>query len=143
MPTEPNQLALKAAEEVRQKLFALSGYKEQPKFFKEDEVAQVIYCNQIKLHEQIDAAREALQEARKAIQLRGEQLDGLLAHCGKEGGECSGCAKIICPFGEELHFHHDGCPACCNAPKDNPVFLNRNKIDNITDTIDAVLKIIC
>lgn len=38
------------------------------------------------------------------------QLDHLLAHC--KDPECSTCAKIICPHGEELHFHHDGCPSC-------------------------------
>jgi hypothetical protein len=43
------------------------------------------------------------------------QLDALLNHCDKEGGECSVCAQIICPHKESLHFHHDGCPACVVA----------------------------
>lgn len=98
--------------------------------------AQTLLRNEVK---ERDAARKALEDARDAIELRGTQLDALLAHCGKEGGECSGCAKIICPFEEELHFHHDGCPACCNAPKDNPALLKRQKIDNIITTIDSVL----
>lgn len=25
---------------------------------------------------------------------------------------CEQCADVCCPFGEPLHFHHDGCPAC-------------------------------
>ena len=29
------------------------------------------------------------------------------------GGECCDqCAQIFCPYGEPLHFHHDGCPCC-------------------------------
>lgn len=27
-------------------------------------------------------------------------------------GECIICGSIICPHGEPLHYHHDGCPAC-------------------------------
>lgn len=26
--------------------------------------------------------------------------------------ECSLCAERDCPFGEPLHYHHDGCPCC-------------------------------
>lgn len=26
--------------------------------------------------------------------------------------ECEICAVRDCPFGEPLHYHHDGCPAC-------------------------------
>lgn len=26
--------------------------------------------------------------------------------------ECPDCGRIICPYHEPLHFHHDGCPAC-------------------------------
>lgn len=26
--------------------------------------------------------------------------------------ECLDCARIVCPYHEPLHFHHDGCPAC-------------------------------
>ncbi len=39
-----------------------------------------------------------------------KKLDALLNHCPYP--ECNECAKIICPFGNSLHFHHDGCPAC-------------------------------
>jgi len=36
--------------------------------------------------------------------------DALLAHC--PDSECTICSKIVCPHGEPLHFHHDGCPSC-------------------------------
>jgi hypothetical protein len=39
-----------------------------------------------------------------------QKLDRLLNHC--QDGECSECAKIICPFEDPMHFHHDGCPSC-------------------------------
>lgn len=46
-----------------------------------------------------------------------EIANRLLAHMDdgthQEGGECSVCAAICCPHGEPFHFHHDGCPACC------------------------------
>jgi len=38
--------------------------------------------------------------------------DELLNHCDKEQGECSVCGRIVCPFKDPLHFHHDGCPSC-------------------------------
>jgi hypothetical protein len=37
----------------------------------------------------------------------------LLAHC--PGPECFTCGEAVCPHGEPLHFHHDGCPSCCEA----------------------------
>lgn len=40
----------------------------------------------------------------------GEMLDQLFNHCPI--GECSECAKIVCPHGDPFHLHHDGCPAC-------------------------------
>jgi hypothetical protein len=42
-------------------------------------------------------------------QLR-ERVRQLLDHCPDP--ECHTCGEIICPHGEALHFHHDGCPAC-------------------------------
>lgn len=27
-------------------------------------------------------------------------------------GECAVCSIVFCPYGEPMHFHHDGCPAC-------------------------------
>lgn len=29
--------------------------------------------------------------------------------------ECTGCGARDCPYGEPLHYHHDGCPACYRA----------------------------
>ena len=37
-------------------------------------------------------------------------VDKLLAHC--PDGECFTCGVAVCPHGEPLHFHHDGCPSC-------------------------------
>lgn len=41
--------------------------------------------------------------------------DALLENC--EDMECMICATAICPHGEPLHFHHDGCPACSTSTK--------------------------
>jgi hypothetical protein len=49
-------------------------------------------------------------ELLEKIQKMGEQLDALLAHC--PDAECIDCGLIICPHGDALHFHHDGCPSC-------------------------------
>lgn len=38
--------------------------------------------------------------------------DQLLNHCDKQNGECSRCGEIVCPFGDGMYFHHDGCPSC-------------------------------
>lgn len=40
-------------------------------------------------------------------------LDKILAGCPDM--ECYECGEIICPYGERLHFHHDGCPSCAEA----------------------------
>lgn len=38
--------------------------------------------------------------------------------CQCPGGECCHqCAAIFCPWGEPLHFHHDGCPCCSSDPE--------------------------
>lgn len=37
-------------------------------------------------------------------------IDALLNHC--DDGECATCGQIICPHGDGMHFHHDGCPSC-------------------------------
>lgn len=67
-----------------------------------------------------------LAEARRANQGLTAQLieahgkmDRLLAHC--PDAECHVCGEVICPRGEPLHFHHDGCPACC-TPSEGPDF---------------------
>lgn len=38
----------------------------------------------------------------------------LFEQCGSE--TCDQCASIFCPYGEPLHFHHDGCPCCSMDP---------------------------
>ncbi len=38
------------------------------------------------------------------------KLDTLLNAC--PDGECPYCATEICPHGDMMHFHHDGCPSC-------------------------------
>lgn len=53
----------------------------------------------IELHERIAAAHA-----------KHELLDALLNECTDM--ECLACGQILCPYGEPLHFHHDGCPAC-------------------------------
>lgn len=37
-------------------------------------------------------------------------VKGLSGWC--DGGECMWCARLDCPFGDSLHYHHDGCPSC-------------------------------
>lgn len=39
-----------------------------------------------------------------------ERIQALIEHC--PDAECVVCGEIMCPHGEPLHFHHDGCPAC-------------------------------
>lgn len=62
-----------------------------------------------KLHEQIDALDATIRHLHTTI-------DKLLDHCGDP--ECYECGAIICPWHEPLHFHHDGCPACCQHEDD-------------------------
>jgi len=57
-----------------------------------------------------DSLKSKVEELEREKQTMGEQLDHLLAHC--KDSECEVCSKIICPHGEPLHFHHDGCPCC-------------------------------
>lgn len=59
--------------------------------------------------EETRALHAALQVAVEARQSSAE-IDALLAQCKTD--ECAVCGSIICPHGEPLHFHHDGCPAC-------------------------------
>ncbi len=37
-------------------------------------------------------------------------IDAVLAVC--PNAECCQCGSICCPKGDEMHFHHDGCPSC-------------------------------
>ncbi len=39
---------------------------------------------------------------------------GNIEACSKAGNdECTVCGARDCPRSEPLHYHHDGCPACC------------------------------
>lgn len=57
-----------------------------------------------------DDYTKALKAAPSQVARLTHQVDQLLAHC--PNGECPQCSKIICPHGCDMHFHHDGCPAC-------------------------------
>lgn len=46
---------------------------------------------------------------------QGRLTDEILNECTME--ECLDCGRIVCPYHEPLHFHHDGCPACSLEPK--------------------------
>lgn len=39
-----------------------------------------------------------------------EKVDEILSECPDP--ECRECGRILCPFEDPLHFHHDGCPSC-------------------------------
>jgi hypothetical protein len=54
--------------------------------------------------------------------------------------ECTICGIINCPFGEPLHFHHDGCPACFDASNQEYVAMsqtcwNKNKLRFVMERI--------
>lgn len=55
----------------------------------------------------------------KALKVLHGKVDALLQHCPDP--ECSACAAIVCPHGEPLHFHHDGCPACAEHTEHCPI----------------------
>lgn len=40
----------------------------------------------------------------------GPEADKALAEC--PDAECRLCSAIVCPDGDPMHFHHDGCPSC-------------------------------
>lgn len=43
----------------------------------------------------------------------GPETDAALAKC--KDAECRQCSFIICPDGDPMHFHHDGCPTCAQV----------------------------
>lgn len=59
-----------------------------------------------------DRAREVETNTGRSMS---EVVHRLLMHC--PDNECVICGTIICPHGEPLHFHHDGCPACTPPEK--------------------------
>lgn len=42
-----------------------------------------------------------------------DAADEMINQCELDNGECGICSSLCCPHGEPFHFHHDGCPACC------------------------------
>lgn len=38
---------------------------------------------------------------------------------------CDQCGDIFCPWGEPLHFHHDGCPCCAMVEPWDQASVNR------------------
>lgn len=48
-----------------------------------------------------------------------EKLEKSKTHAPCEGDECELCSMRDCPRHEPLHYHHDGCPACWSAPKND------------------------
>ena len=56
---------------------------------------------------------ERAQEALDRMVIAEEQVQKLLDHCNHP--ECNICAEIICPHGDFMHFHHDGCPTCAEV----------------------------
>ena len=63
-----------------------------------------------------NAANMLRQQADRIATLE-KQVDALLQHC--DDPECWTCGKIICPYGGEMHFHHDGCPTCAEMESEN------------------------
>jgi hypothetical protein len=57
------------------------------------------------IHEHLRAAVKLNQD--------GLVLDEILAQC--PDAECPECGRVICPLGDPMHFHHDGCPAEAEA----------------------------
>lgn len=41
-----------------------------------------------------------------------EAADAFVNDCDRDHGECSECGWMCCPYSDEYHFHHDGCPSC-------------------------------
>lgn len=61
----------------------------------------------------LDNKTLALDACRADVERLNATVDRLLAHC--LDGECEECGKAVCPHGDPLHFHHDGCPSCAMA----------------------------
>lgn len=74
-----------------------------------------LYTSPPNTQAKLDKAEARIKELEDEVKRLTEIADGLLNHCDKENGECSECAKIVCPHKEPFHFHHDGCPACAIA----------------------------
>lgn len=58
-----------------------------------------------------EAVRAAAKEVSHRMKEELRAIHGLAENCKQEGGECSICSFIDCPFSDSLHYHHDGCPS--------------------------------
>lgn len=55
---------------------------------------------------------------KERVALLERALDAMLKHC--PDAECTECGEAICPHGDGMHFHHDGCPSCAAAEVEKP-----------------------
>ena len=81
------------------------------------------------LHQQMRDLFRAELELRVAgkpdeAKAAGAGIDAMLNKCASEC--CDQCGDIFCPWGEALHFHHDGCPCCATVQDWNPYVADRN-----------------
>lgn len=60
-----------------------------------------------------EKAREFIQSI---VGMGHEACTGVTETCPEM--ECLECGARECPYSEPLHFHHDGCPACYLAEKE-------------------------
>lgn len=61
-------------------------------------------------------------------------LHNYFAACDDD--ECLMCGEFMCPYGEPLHLHHDGCPACysiTNRDEEALVTKHPNDSNDYTD----------
>lgn len=73
---------------------------------------------QSEMHMQTSLAQaERAEKAEKERDRWIEIATKLVNHCDKESGECSICSEIVCPHGDPMHFHHDGCPTCVSMER--------------------------
>lgn len=57
-----------------------------------------------------DAAHASMEVALESGAVHRCELDAAIQECPDY--ECLTCGVLFCPWGEPLHFHHDGCPSC-------------------------------
>ena len=94
--------------------------RDQLKAMKElaEEARDLYAADKKRLMLALNDARAEAEALRKRVADDERKLDALLSHC--DDGECVTCGQIICPRGDGMHFHHDGCPSCAQADEDMP-----------------------
>lgn len=58
------------------------------------------------LHRELNQLRSVVMDLRARTKYCPE------SDCASSSVECITCGRADCPYGEALHYHHDGCPAC-------------------------------